>query len=168
MFYEETGRGPINTTLGIEVPWLSNPTWARMATVIVDVWQWTPFVFIIALAGLQGLSQDIIEAAQLDGANKLQLLRYITVPLMAPILWLIVLLRSIDAFKVFDIPSGLTLGGPGRETEYYSLFNYRTARKFFDYGGASAQAFLLLFVVMVLVTLLWGRVKHVYEEEGRS
>ena len=168
MFYEETGRGPINTTLGIEVPWLSNPTWARMATVIVDVWQWTPFVFIIALAGLQGLSQDIIEAAQLDGANRFQLLRYITVPLMAPILWLIVLLRSIDAFKVFDIPSGLTLGGPGRETEYYSLFNYRTARKFFDYGGASAQAFLLLFVVMVLVTLLWGRVKHVYEEEGRA
>lgn len=168
MFYEETGRGPINTTLGIEVPWLSDPTWARIATVIVDVWQWTPFVFIIALAGLQGLSQDILEAAQLDGANKLQLLRYITVPLMAPILWLIVLLRSIDAFKVFDIPSGLTLGGPGRETEYYSLFNYRTARKFFDYGGASAQAFLLLFVVMVFVTLLWGRVKHVYEEEGRA
>ena len=194
IFYEETGRGPVNTNLArIErpmnfllgtllgwvpvlpnsfnpnVPWLSNPSWARMATVIVDVWQWTPFVFIIALAGLQGLSQDIIEAAQLDGANKLQLLRYITVPLMAPILWLIVLLRSIDAFKVFDIPSGLTLGGPGRETEYYSLFNYRTARKFFDYGGASAQAFLLLFVVMTLVTLLWGRVKHVYEvEEGRA
>ena len=168
MFYEETGRGPINTTLGIEVPWLSDPTWARIATVLVDVWQWTPFVFIIALAGLQGLSQDILEAAQLDGANRLQLLRYITVPLMAPILWLIVLLRSIDAFKVFDIPSGLTLGGPGRETEYYSLFNYRTARKFFDYGGASAQAFLLLFVVMVLVTILWGRVKHVYEEEGRA
>lgn len=169
MFYEETGRGPINTTLGIEVPWLSDPTWARIATVLVDVWQWTPFVFIIALAGLQGLSQDILDAAQLDGANRLQLLRYITVPLMAPILWLIVLLRSIDAFKVFDIPSGLTLGGPGRETEYYSLFNYRTARKFFDYGGASAQAFLLLFVVMVLVTILWGRVKHVYEvEEGRA
>jgi ABC-type sugar transport system permease subunit len=60
----------------------------------------------------------------------------------------------------------LTLGGPGRETEYYSLFNYRTARKFFDYGGASTQAFLLLFVVMVLVSVLWGRVRHVYETEG--
>ena len=163
MFYEEVGRGPVNTIIGVDIPWLSSPTWARIATVIVDVWQWTPFVFIIALAGLQGLSHEVLEAAQLDGASRFQLLRYIILPLMAPILWLILLLRIIDAFKVFDIPSGLTLGGPGRETEYYSLFNYRTARKFFDYGGASAQAFLLLFVVMVLVTVLWTRVRHVYE-----
>jgi multiple sugar transport system permease protein len=86
---------------------------------------------------------------------------------MAPILWLILLLRMIDAFKVFDIPQGLTLGGPGRATEYFSLFNYRTARKYFNYGDAAAQAFLLLFIVMVLVSLLWGRIRHVYEEDER-
>jgi ABC-type sugar transport system permease subunit len=86
MFYEERGRGPINTIIGVDIPWLSSPTWARIATVIVDVWQWTPFVFIIALAGLQGLSHDILEAAQLDGASRFQLLRYIILPLMAPIL----------------------------------------------------------------------------------
>jgi multiple sugar transport system permease protein len=167
IFYEQ--GGPVNDVLGAiglyQPPWLSSPDWARMATILVDVWQWTPFVFIIALAGLQSLPQDVIEAAQVDGATGWNVLRYITLPLMAPILWLILLLRSIDAFKVIDIPTGLTLGGPGRATEYFSLFNYRTARKFFDYGGAAAQAFLLLLIVMILVTLLWGRIKHVYEDE---
>lgn len=168
IFYEQ--GGPVNAVLGNlglgQPPWLSDPSWARMATILVDVWQWTPFVFIIALAGLQGLPQDVVEAAEVDGANSWQVLRYVTLPLIAPILWLILLLRAIDSFKVIDIPTGLTLGGPGRATEYFSLFNYRTARKFFDYGGAAAQAFLLLLIVMVLVTLLWGRIKHVYEDEG--
>jgi multiple sugar transport system permease protein len=167
-FYEE--GGPINYNLeliGISgPPWLSDPNWAKVATIIVDVWQWTPFVFIIALAGLQGLPQDVIEASEVDGAGPFQNLRHIILPLMAPILWLIFLLRAIDAFKVFDIAQGLTLGGPGRATEYYSLFNYRTARQFFNYGDAAAQAFLLLFVVMVLVSLLWGRIRHIYEDEG--
>ena len=166
IFYEE--GGPVNAFLenfGFAPPWLSDPEWARAATIIVDVWQWTPFVFIIALAGLQGLPQDVIEASEVDGANAWQVLRYITFPLMAPILWLILLLRTIDGFKVFDIPSGLTLGGPGRATEYFSLFNYRTARKFFNYGEAASQAFLLLFLVMLLVSLLWGRIRDVYEQE---
>lgn len=166
IFYEE--GGPLNAfldTFGFAPPWLSNPDWSRIATIIVDVWQWTPFVFIIALAGLQGLPQDVVEASEVDGSSSWQVLRYVTLPLMAPILWLILLLRSIDSFKVFDIPSGLTLGGPGRATEYFSLFNYRTARKFFNYGDAAAQAFLLLFIVMLLVSLLWTRIRNVYEED---
>jgi multiple sugar transport system permease protein len=169
IFYEE--GGPANAFLGnfgLNPPWISDPQWARVATAIVDIWQWTPFVFIIALAGLQSLPQDVVEASEVDGATGWQRLRYITLPLMAPILWLILLLRMIDAFKVFDIAQGLTLGGPGRSTEYYSLFNYRTARKYFNYGDAAAQAFLLLFIVMVLVSLLWGRIRHVYEDEGRG
>jgi multiple sugar transport system permease protein len=166
IFYEE--GGPLNAALeplGFAPPWLSDPQWSRIATIIVDVWQWTPFVFIIALAGLQGLPQDVVEASEVDGSSPWQVLRYVTLPLMAPILWLILLLRSIDGFKVFDIPSGLTLGGPGRATEYFSLFNYRTARKFFNYGDAAAQAFLLLFIVMLLVSLLWSRIQSVYEED---
>lgn len=170
IFYEQ--GGPLNAglaTIGLaQPPWLSDPEWARVATILVDVWQWTPFVFIIALAGLQGLPQDVLEASSVDGATGWQQFRAITLPMIAPILWLIFLLRAIDAFKVLDIPTGLTLGGPGRSTEYFSLFNYRTARKFFDYGGAAAQAFLLLLIVMVLVSLLWGRIRHVYEEEERS
>lgn len=169
IFFEQ--GGPVNaglTTIGIpRVPWLSDPAWARVATIVVDVWQWTPFVFIIALAGLQSLPQDVMEASEVDGSTGWQGFRYVTLPLVAPILWLIFLLRAIDSFKVFDVALGLTLGGPGRATEYYSLFNYRTARQFFNYGDAAAQAFLLLFVVMLLVTLLWGRIRHVYDEEGQ-
>ncbi|MFT4040330.1 MAG: sugar ABC transporter permease, partial [Thermomicrobiales bacterium] len=146
IFYE--GGGPVNSFLQLfEVtppPWLSNPTWARVTTIITDVWEWTPLVFIIALAGLQGLPQDVTEASAVDGAGWWATLRYITLPLMAPILWLILLLRTVDAFKVFDLVVAMTLGGPGQATRYYSFFNYQTARKQFFYGEAAAQAFLLL------------------------
>ena len=167
IFYE--GGGPVNSllsTFGITPPpWLSDPFWSRITTIIADVWQWTPFVFIIALAGLQGLPQDILEASEVDGATVWDNFRHITLPLMAPILWLILLLRAIDAFKVFDLVVAMTLGGPGQATRYYSYFNYQTARKFFFYGEAAAQAFLLLFIVVVLVALLWGKIAHIYEDE---
>lgn len=166
IFYE--GGGPVNSFLElfhITAPgWLSDPTWARITTMITDVWEWTPLVFIIALAGLQGLPQDVLEASHVDGAGWWASLRYVTLPLMAPILWLILLLRAVDAFKVFDLVVAMTLGGPGQATRYYSYFNYLTARKFFFYGEAAAQAFLLLFIVLVLVSLLWGRIRHIYEE----
>lgn len=168
IFYE--GGGPVNAFLQLfgvnPPPWLSNPTWARITTMITDVWEWTPLVFIIALAGLQGLPQDVTEASSVDGAGWWSTLRYITLPLMAPILWLILLLRAVDAFKVFDLVVAMTLGGPGQATRYYSYFNYLTARKFFAYGEAAAQAFLLLFIVLVLVSLLWGRIRHIYEDQG--
>lgn len=167
IFYE--GGGPVNSFLmlfGITPPpWLSNDTWARVTTIITDVWEWTPLVFIIALAGLQGLPQDVTEASAVDGAGWWATLRYITLPLMAPILWLILLLRTVDAFKVFDLVVAMTLGGPGQATRYYSFFNYQTARRQFFYGEAAAQAFLMLFIVLILVSLLWGRIRHIYEDQ---
>ena len=167
LYYEI--NGPINSflnALGIPgVPWLSSPDWAPISVMLVDIWQWTPFVFLVALAGLQGLPQDIYEAARVDGASGWQLFRRITLPLMTPILWLILLLRLVEAFKVFDIPASLTLGGPGRATEVYSLFTYRTALRFFDHGFAATQGFLLLIIVMVIVTLLFNRIRHLYEVE---
>ena len=167
IFYE--GGGPVNSFLQLfgvtPPPWLSNPTWARVTTIITDVWEWTPLVFIIALAGLQGLPQDVTEASAVDGAGWWATLRYITLPLMAPILWLILLLRTVDAFKVFDLVVAMTLGGPGQATRYYSFFNYQTARKQFFYGEAAAQAFLLLLIVLILVSLLWGRIRHIYDDQ---
>jgi multiple sugar transport system permease protein len=165
LYYEQ--NGPINALInalgGNAIPWLSDPEWALIAVIIVDIWQWTPFVFLVTLAGLQGVPQDLYEAAQTDGATGPQLLRYITLPLIAPVLWLIVLLRLVEAFKVFDIPISLTLGGPGRATEVYSLFTYRTALHFFDHGYAAAQGFLLLVIVMAIVSLLFTRVRRLYE-----
>jgi multiple sugar transport system permease protein len=166
IFYET--NGPINAALrqiGIfTVPWISNPFWAKVAIIIVDIWQWTPFVFLVSLAGLQGLPTEVYEAAEVDGAGGWQMFRRITLPLMAPTLWLILLLRLVDAFKVFDIPQSLTLGGPGRATEVYSMFTYRTGMRFFDHGYAAAQGFLLLVIVSVIVSLLFGRIRSLYEE----
>ena len=165
LFYET--NGPVNALIstlgGTPPPWLSNPTWAPIAVMIIDIWQWTPFVFLVALAGLQGLPEDLYEAARVDGGSGFQLFRYVTLPLMVPILWLILLLRLVEAFKVFDIPSSLTLGGPGRATEVYSLFTYRTALRCFDHGYAATQGFLLLVIVMFIVTLLYGRIRDLYE-----
>lgn len=167
LFYEI--NGPINELLrtlgGTGVPWLSNPFWALVAVIIIDIWQWTPFVFLVSLAALQSLPADLYEAAEVDGASGWQSFRSITLPLMRPILWLILLLRLVEAFKVFDIPTSLTLGGPGRATEVYSLFTYRTALRFFDHGYAAAHGFLLLFIVSLIVALLFGRIRSIYQEE---
>jgi multiple sugar transport system permease protein len=160
-------NGPINTflrTLGLEgVPWLSHPDWALVSMIILNIWQWIPFVFLVSLAGLQGLPLDLYEAAKVDGGSGWQLFRRITLPLMAPTLWLILLLRLIEAFKVFDIAVALTSGGPGRATEVYSLYTYRTALRFFDHGYAAAQGFLLLLIVSLIVSLLFGRIRGLYE-----
>ena len=166
LYYEQ--NGPINELIralgGEGIHWLSNPHWALVAVILIDLWQWTPFVFLVSLAGLQGLPIDLYEAAEVDGAGGWQSFRGITLPLMVPTLWLILLLRLVEAFKVFDIPTSLTLGGPGRATEVYSLFTYRTALRFFDHGYASAQGFLLLVIVSLIVSLLFGRIREMYEE----
>ena len=165
IYYEQ--NGPLNQfirSLGGEgVPWLSSPQWALVAVMILDIWQWTPFVFLVSLAALQGLPLDLYEAADVDGASNWQSFWRITLPLMMPTLWLILLLRLVEAFKIFDIPTSLTLGGPGRATEVYSLFTYRTALRFFDHGYAAAQGFLLLVIVMTIVSLLFGRIRDLYE-----
>jgi multiple sugar transport system permease protein len=165
LFYEQ--GGPINAFIqllgGSQIPWLSNPFWAKVAIILVDIWQWTPFVFLVTLAGLQGLSQDLVEASEVDGAGWWQNLFHIVLPLMAPLLWLILLLRMIEAFKVFDTVASMTLGGPGRATEVISRYTYLTMRKFSDYGYAAAQGFLLLLIVSILIALFWGRIKHNYE-----
>ncbi|MBW7881084.1 MAG: sugar ABC transporter permease [Caldilineaceae bacterium] len=166
LFYEV--NGPINVTLRTlgfgDVPWLSNPFWALVAIIIVDIWQWTPFVFLVSLAALQGLPADLYEAAEVDGASPWQSFRGITLPLMMPTMWLILLLRLVESFKIFDIPTSLTLGGPGRATEVYSLFTYRTALRFFDHGYAAAQGFLLLIIVSIIVALLFRQIRNIFEE----
>jgi len=168
IFYE--ANGPVNSIIhslgGKHIPWLSNPFWALVAVILVDIWQWTPFVFLVSLAALQALPSDLYEAAEVDGASGRATFRYITLPLMTPILFLTLLLRLIEAFKVFDIPTSLTLGGPGRATEVYSLFTYRTAMRFFDHGYAAAQGFLLLIIVSIIVALLFRRIGRMYEAEG--
>lgn len=170
LYYEE--NGPINALIkllgGPHIPWLSNPFWAKVAIILVDVWQWTPFVFLVVLAALQSLPQDVYEAARVDGASNWQLLRRITLPLLQPTLWLVLLLRLLESFKVLDIPYSLTLGGPGQATKVFAMFTYETSRRFKNHGYASAQSFLLLIVISLLISLLWGKIRELYEDGSKS
>lgn len=122
---------------------LASPSLALHALVLVDVWQWTPFVMLALFAGLQSLPLTPYRAAEVDGATSLQIFRRLTLPLMAPLMAVIGLLRLIDAFKVFDTIFLLTGGGPGTATESTSVFVYKTVFDFWDLGPACATAVVI-------------------------
>ncbi|MEM9433857.1 MAG: sugar ABC transporter permease [Pseudomonadota bacterium] len=146
--------GIFNKTLksiGLEpVPWLSDGSWAFTSVVIADVWQWTPFIFILSLAALQSLPQSAMEASRIDGATGWQQVWHIKLPLMMPVLIVTLLLRLIDAFKVLEVILVLTNGGPGLSTEILSLRISRTASEFRELGEAAAMSNYLLILLMVL------------------
>ncbi|KIT14841.1 carbohydrate ABC transporter permease [Jannaschia aquimarina] len=137
-------------------PWLSDGTWAFASIVIADIWQWTPFIFILALAALQSLPQSAMEAARIDGASGWQLIWHVKLPLMLPVLIVTALLRLIDAFKVLEVILVLTNGGPGLSTEIVALRIARTAQEFQDLGTAAAMSNLLLILLLVLTILMFG------------
>jgi multiple sugar transport system permease protein len=144
------------TSLGLDpIPWLSDGSWAFAAVVIADVWQWTPFIFILSLAALQSLPRSALEAARIDGATGWQQILYIKLPLMAPVLIVTALLRLIDAFKVLEVVLVLTNGGPGLSTEILSLRISRTASEFRELGAAAAMSNLLLLLLMALTLMMF-------------
>jgi multiple sugar transport system permease protein len=133
-----------------KVPWLVKPTVALISLVLVDVWEWTPFIFLILYAGLQSIPVDIYEAAAIDGAHGFRRFFRLTLPLVSPLISIAVFLRAIDAYKMFDIAYITTSGGPGTATENVSLFAYRQGFSYFKTGYASACAIIMLVVVMLL------------------
>ena len=139
-------------SLGFEegIPWLSDSTWSFIAVVIADVWQWTPFIFILALAAMQSLPRSALEAAEIDGATEWQKITLIKIPLMMPVLIVTLMLRLIDAFKVLEVIMVLTNGGPGLSTEIVALRIFRTAQEFQELGEAAAMSNLLLMLLMAL------------------
>lgn len=165
LFYEE--GGPINSFLNLlglaKVPWLSQPNWAIVAVLILNIWQWTPFAFLVLLSGLQSLPREVYEASALETNSGWKVFWYITFPMLRPIAIILVVLRSIEALKILDLPYVLTEGGPGRATEVMSMLIYRTGFKAFDLGYASALSYLMLLTVVLLVTLFFRRVRETYE-----
>jgi multiple sugar transport system permease protein len=157
IFYEE--GGPLGWT---GIPWLSDPGWALVSVIIVDVWQWTPFCFLVMLAGLQGIPDEMLEQARLDTASTWQLWRQVILPMLQPVIVIVLLLRIAEALKVFDVVASLTVGGPGNATQSLSYLAFRTGLRFFDVGYASAIAWTLLAFVMVVVTLFFKRVRTIY------
>jgi multiple sugar transport system permease protein len=148
--------GAINGTLkglGINtemLTWTASPKLAMLSVIAVDVWQWTPFMFLVLLAGLQAIPQEPYEAALIDGSSRWQTFRYVTLPLLKPAILIALLLRTMDLLRVFDQIFILTEGGPGFATETISLYIYRTAFRFFDFGYAAAMSFVLLAVTNVI------------------
>lgn len=131
-------------------PWLTSPSWALPSVIIADVWQWTPFIFILTLAALQGLPASVMEAARMDGANARQTIWFIKLPLILPVIVVAALLRLIDAFKVLEVIFIMTEGGPGLATEILSMRIYKTAFEFQQLGRASALSNMLLLLVAVI------------------
>ncbi|MEM6384147.1 MAG: sugar ABC transporter permease [Pseudomonadota bacterium] len=137
------------------IPFLSDSTWAFTSVVIADIWQWTPFIFILALAALQSLPSSALEAARVDGATGWQQIIHIKLPLMMPVLIVTCLLRLIDAFKVLEVILVMTNGGPGLSTEILALRISRTASEFRQLGEAAAMSNYLLMLLMIITAIMF-------------
>ena len=148
--------GAVNGTLkgaGVNtaaLTWTASPLLAFASVIAVDIWQWTPFMFLVLLAGLQAIPQEPYEAALIDGSSAWQTFRHVTLPLLRPAILIALLLRTMDLLRVFDQIFILTQGGPGSSTEMVSLYIYRTAFRFFDFGYAAAMSFVLLLLTNII------------------
>src|SRR6185312_17467437 len=148
--------GPINSGLraaGMNtdlLTWTATPKLAMFSVILVDCWQWTPFMFLVLLAGLQAIPQEPYEAAMIDGASAWQTFRHVTLPLLRPAMLIALLLRTMDLLRVFDQIFILTEGGPGLATETLGLYIYRTAFRFSNFGYAAAMSFVLLIITNII------------------
>ena len=141
-------------SIGIEVDWFS-PQLALISIALIDVWQWTPFMLLLLLAGLESLPEEPFEAAKVDGAKGWTMVRYVTLPLMRPIILAALVIRMLDAFKVYEYVYAITRGGPGEATETIQYYIYRTGFIYFRAGEAAAMSYTLIVVITILVMILF-------------
>ncbi len=137
------------------IDWFGNPHLALLTLVLVDVWHQVSFMILMLLAGLSSLPQEPFESARMDGANGVQILLHITTPLLSPVISVAILLRTILAFRTYDLVYVLTRGGPGDSTDVISHFIYRTTFMGLDLSEASAISYVLLVVVLGIVLILF-------------
>ena len=145
------GFGPFLWTAGIDS--------AMPSIILVDVWEWTPFVFLMCLAGLSGLPDEPYEAAELDGANAWQKFRDLTLPLLRPVLTITILLRTMDALRLFDQVYILPRGGPAGATETLSYYIYKVAFRFFDIGYSAAISLVMLAATIAFSSFFIRRIR---------
>jgi multiple sugar transport system permease protein len=134
--------------------WLTNLRVAMWSVVLVDVWMWTPFMMLISLAGLSAVPKYLYEAADVDRASAWFKFRHITLPIIAPLILIGVLFRTMDAYKLFDTVYVLTGGGPGHATQVLSVYLYQLAFREFNTGKGSALGYIMLIVIIALANLL--------------
>jgi multiple sugar transport system permease protein len=151
--------GAINQSLSwiaghdVNIVWLAHRNTALFAMIVTDIWQWTPFMFMVLLAGLSSVNPELYEAASLDGAGWWQALRDVSLPGIARVIGVAILFRALDAFKIFDLVYMFTQGGPGTSTESVSWYIYQLGFKFFRLGYASAVSFVIVILLTIVATL---------------
>jgi multiple sugar transport system permease protein len=146
--------GVLNYILGARINWLGSPAWAMHAAILADVWKTTPFVILLLVAGLRVIPRELYQAARVDGAGSWGIFRYITLPLLLPVILVALLFRTLDAFRVFDIIYVLTGGGPANTTETLSVYAYKVLFQTLRFGYGSTLA--------VVVFLCTGAISLVY------
>ncbi len=151
----------------LSIPWLNQGAWATFAIILIDSWQWIPFMTLLLLAGMQGIPEDIYEAARVDGASSFQLFSRITFPLLLPISVTAILIRGLEIFKIIDVIVITTGGGPGSATESLTMYIFDTALTFGNYGYASAISYALLLLVIVFSTLFLALGRRMMARSGR-
>lgn len=150
----DIGRGPVTgllKQLGLSpIGWLTESSVALYSIVLIDVWQWTPFMFLLLYAGLEAIPKDYLEAAEVDGASGWKKFLYVVLPLLAPPSLAALLLRAVECFKIVDIIYITTGGGPGQATESLTLFGYNVGFRTFDLAYGATIAFTLFFMVLIV------------------
>ena len=153
--------GPINSFLSLffldssslKIDWLGSSRLAIYSIMLVDVWQMTPFIILVLLAGLTSIPEELYESGKIDGGSALQLFRGITLPLLRMPIIVAVLIRLIDLLKFFDLVYILTFGGPARTTETITFYTYFTGIRFFEVGYGAALSFVLLYLIIILSSI---------------
>lgn len=143
---------------GWSTEFYGDPSLALPTMIFIDIWQWTPFVFLILLAGILSLPKEPFESAKIDGASVLQIFWHMTLPLLKPIIMIAVLLRLVDAIKIFDTIWVLTKGGPGGATEVYNILIYLEGFRYYNMGYGAALGIILL---IISLTIAFGFIKLV-------
>ncbi len=157
--------GPINQIIswfaGFEVKllWTIETAWVWPAILIAEVWQWTPFMFLLLYAALSNVDREQLEAAQIDGASWWMAFRRIVLPAILPVMFIAILIRGLDLIRIFDVIWTMTSGGPGTYTETISIYAYQMAFREFEISYSSAIAFLVIFILTVVIIWLLRRVE---------
>lgn len=157
--------GLLNQILHTHIKWLYDVRFAMPALIAVSVWKLIGYNMIIFLSGLSTINQEVLEAAKIDGANSWQMFKNVTVPLLSPTIFFVIVITSISSFQVFDLIYVMTQGGPDNSTMVLVYSIYKYAFEYFDVGKASAIAYILFAIIFVLVLCQWKlRKKMVYNE----
>jgi multiple sugar transport system permease protein len=153
----ETRSGPINYLLNVlglpSMSWHTSANTALLTVILLDTWQWTPFVMGVLLAALVSLPLEPYESAKVDGASGLQIFWYLTLPLLKPVIALVIIMRALAILQTFDTIYVLTMGGPGTATETIGIYTYLIGFRYWDIGQASSAAWILSLMVSIGVTI---------------